>query len=130
MTTTVSQEAREARIEHLRAEIRRCDLAIEQGTADNWWHIDRDRFRQELDDLTEPRHRQSAERGEVERMIPAKIVFDELHAFGSMPPEDGESWESWFHAAFDMVAARIDERTLPTPPEAVRTPIEGTSHAD
>lgn len=25
---------------------------------------------------------------------------------------------------------RIDRTTLPTPPEAVRTPIEGTSHAD
>lgn len=41
----------DARIEYLRSEIARCDEAIESGKADGWWHIDRDRLRQELDGL-------------------------------------------------------------------------------
>jgi hypothetical protein len=44
-----------ARIEELRATIRKCDEAIEAGTYDSWHKIDRDSARQELDNLLNAR---------------------------------------------------------------------------
>lgn len=35
-------------------------------------------------------------------------VLGALHDFGDREPEDGETWESWFHAAFDLARAKID----------------------
>lgn len=51
---TDEQQAREDRREHLRSEIRRCDIAIESGDSDPWWREDRSRFQQKLRDLDDP----------------------------------------------------------------------------
>lgn len=34
-------------------------------------------------------------------------VYDILANFGQMPPEEDETWESWYAAAFDMAAEQI-----------------------
>lgn len=47
---------------------------------------------------------------EAVAMLPASLVFGELEAFASMPPEEDETWESWYYAAFDMVAESISRK--------------------
>ena len=43
-------------------------------------------------------------------MLPEDLVLAELRTFAEMTPEEDESWESWYHAAFDMVADRIKQK--------------------
>ncbi|WP_066723457.1 hypothetical protein [Sphingomonas pituitosa] len=77
------------RAEHLRSEIRRCNIAIESGTSDPWWYEDRGRFQQELDELERPistSHREAstaALTAEVER---EKVRIAEVME------EDGGCW--------------------------------------
>lgn len=86
------------------------------------------------------RHRQSAERGEAWRPIETApkdgtwfLAYWPVQTF-----EDRIQTTRWLHGDCRFVDASdfMDHiqpthwQPLPTPPEAVRTPIEGTSHAD
>ncbi len=43
-----------------------------------------------------------------------KDVRNIVRKFGRMEPEEGESWESWYAAAFDMMEVEIDAAMAPS----------------
>lgn len=49
-----------------------------------------------------------------------------IRDFAATKPEDGEDWESWFEAAFDLLGSRVnkifDEHAIPTAPSPVVLP--------
>ncbi|WP_323120021.1 hypothetical protein [Burkholderia alba] len=61
-------------------------------------------------------------------------VHDILANFGQMPPEENETWESWYTAAFDMAAEQIMNAFESTTPahwyddEAIRFFVEHQRH--
>ncbi|ARL57151.1 hypothetical protein [Burkholderia pseudomallei] len=61
-------------------------------------------------------------------------VYDILANFGQMPPEEDETWESWYAAAFDMAAEQIMnafESAMPAhwyDDEAIRFFVEHQRH--
>lgn len=132
--TTVSQEAREAEVTHdgwrgIAAAAARHGIRYRTNTA----------LMQFLCDIA-PYYRQSAERGEAWRPIETApkdgtwfLAYWPVQTF-----EDRIQTTQWLHGDCRFVDASdfMDHiqpthwQPLPAAPEAVRTPIEGTSHAD
>lgn len=36
-------------------------------------------------------------------------ILGAIEDYAATPPEEGESWESWFHAAFEMTKQKVAE---------------------
>lgn len=36
-------------------------------------------------------------------------ILNIIHKYGAITPEDGETWESWYAASFDLMANEIGE---------------------